>query len=440
MLDKVTAALAAIRGEGTFALEQACPSDDLHLEVEGVGPIPFPIRPATARKLIAAARPAPFGRRDRTLHDTSVRDTWEIGARQIKIEARSWSRALARELEQIREGLGLPEAGKLTARLDKMLLYEPGQFFAPHQDSERHADMIGSLVVELPSASSGGAVIIEHGGERKTLRGAPREPRDLSLLAFYADCRHEVTPLESGFRIVLTYHLLYRRAPGTEAPSAPGAAVDRVTDSVKAYFATPIQDPYSKSAPQKPDRLIFLLDHEYTEKSIGWDRLKSADRPRDDLLAFLTAPGTGLPLMTAGKLLEEWQKGRTPASMKALGLGDLHRYSREGLARALAAPPRRPDDWSIEPPSRCKCDLCRELAAFLRAPDRIEHAWPLAQDKRRHVHHTIDAHQLPVSHVTTRRGRPYTLVLRKEHALFQREQALRSREKARLAWLEKHPL
>jgi hypothetical protein len=60
MLDEVTAALAAIEAEGAFATELACSSDDLHLEVEGVGPIRFQISAVTARKLCAvkSARPA----------------------------------------------------------------------------------------------------------------------------------------------------------------------------------------------------------------------------------------------------------------------------------------------------------------------------------------------------------------------------------------------
>ncbi|WP_437688414.1 hypothetical protein [Sorangium sp. So ce176] len=66
MLNEVTAALAAIEAEGEFATELACASGDLHVEVEGVGPLRFPISVAAARKLCAVARPAPHGRRDIT--------------------------------------------------------------------------------------------------------------------------------------------------------------------------------------------------------------------------------------------------------------------------------------------------------------------------------------------------------------------------------------
>ncbi|MEO5726313.1 MAG: 2OG-Fe(II) oxygenase, partial [Byssovorax sp.] len=277
------AALAAIEAEGAFATEFPCGSDDLHLEVEGVGPIRFPISAATARKLCAVASQAPFGRRGETLHDASVRDTWEIARSRIKIQARTWRRTLEPQVAIIRRHLGLPESGVLTATLDKMLVYGPGQFFASHQDSERADDMVGSLVVELPSRHVGGALVIEHRGEQKVFRGAPRGVLDLSLLAFYADCHHEVKPVESGYRITLTYHLTFRGAPGGRAP-LPLSAAERLTASIKAYFAIPVARPYSISAPDRPDRLIYLLDHEYTQKSLRWGHLKDADQRRTDAL------------------------------------------------------------------------------------------------------------------------------------------------------------
>jgi hypothetical protein len=42
---------------------------------------------------------------------------------------------------------------------------------------------------------------------------------------------------------------------------------------------------------------------------------------------------------------------------------------------------------------------------------------------------------LPVAHATRRGGRPYTLVLTKQRALFEREKALRARQRELLAWL-----
>src|SRR5690606_14496569 len=159
---------------------------------------------------------------------------------------------------------------------------------------------------------------------------------------------------------------------------------------------------------------------------------------RDGVLAFLMAPGTALPLLQAGELLSECRASGRPASVRAIGLGALYRHVVSSLRSALEAPARSPDDWSIEPSGRCKCALCKELSAFLRAPDRIEHPWPLAKAERAHVHHVIDGERLPVSHVTERRGRPYTLVLKKKDALFEMDAKTRARWRELLAWLAKH--
>jgi hypothetical protein len=163
----------------------------------------------------------------------------------------------------------------------------------------------------------------------------------------------------------------------------------------------------------------------------------AATRVRDDLLSFLTAPKTTLPLMAAGELLTKARRSRTPAATRALGLQPLYRHVVAALERALAAPGRRSDDWSIEARLGCSCGLCATLAAFLRDRERFEHRWPLPKERRRHVHDAIDRHSLPVSHATLRRGSPQTLVLTKQKTLFAHDAAARVQQKKLLVWLEK---
>jgi hypothetical protein len=57
-------------------------------------------------------------------------------------------------------------------RLYNLLIYEPGQFFVTHQDSEKADDMIGTLVAILPSAFTGGEMVIEHHDQKVTFSGA----------------------------------------------------------------------------------------------------------------------------------------------------------------------------------------------------------------------------------------------------------------------------
>ena len=286
-IDAVGEALAAIQASGTFATRLSAAAADLEIEVEGVGRLGLPVKPRTVRALLEVAQASPFGLGERTVHDPSVRCSLEIPGRRVKIAARRWKPALAKHLEAIRAALGLPEGQRLEAVLDKLVLYEEGQFFKAHQDSERDDRMVATLVVVLPSEYEGGSLTVEHRGEKKRFHRLSGQSRDLSLLAFYADCRHEVRPVETGVRVTLTYHLLAGE-PGERAAPSQGAAVDRLLEMVRVHFETPIPGRLG-AAPAPPERLVYLLDHEYSQRSLSWDRLKSGDRARVGALRAVAA-------------------------------------------------------------------------------------------------------------------------------------------------------
>jgi hypothetical protein len=109
------------------------------------------------------------------------------------------------------------------------------------------------------------------------------------------------------------------------------------------------------------------------------------------------------------------------------------------LSTRLSEPPREPGDWSIHADLGCRCERCRKLEAFLIARERIVFEWPLAKERRAHIHHIIDGHELPLGHQTRRSGRPYTLVLTKREALFALDAARRKRWMEDLEWLKRYP-
>ena len=164
-----------------------------------------PARAPLAKKLIAVAQPAKFGRGEQTLTDTSVRDTWEITPDRVTLGGLTWEETLAIVLDGVRDELGLPPRTKLRAELHAMLVYGKGQFFLPHQDSEKDDATVGTLVVSLPSAHTGGELAVEHGGESVAYRPSKEH---LTFVAFYADCRHEVKPVKSGHRVTPPLNLL----------------------------------------------------------------------------------------------------------------------------------------------------------------------------------------------------------------------------------------
>ena len=280
--DAITRLLTGVRAPGTFAAQRTATADDLHLEVKGLGRLRFPVSRAQALRLCAVGRPARYGRGEKTLLDTRVRDTCEIPIRAVKIDKRRWNRTLGPMLRALGTDLGLPSGSRLEAALHGMLVYGPGQFFLRHQDSEKADDMVGTLVVTLPSAFRGGAFVIEHKGETVTCRGS-RQP--LSFVAFYADCHHQVLPVRTGFRVVLTYDLTLAGKPAAPEAAfpAPEATIRGLATRLREHFETPLPPrPWEKGAlpREPPSRLVYLLDHQYTERGLGWHRLKGDDVAR----------------------------------------------------------------------------------------------------------------------------------------------------------------
>jgi predicted 2-oxoglutarate/Fe(II)-dependent dioxygenase YbiX len=266
-----------------FSVELTARTDGLSLEIEGFGRVKFPVTPAKARKMLGLGQPARFGRGEQTLTDPDVRDTWEIPKHLIRA---AWDDATLKDiLATVKEELGLPNAAGLTADLHSLLVYEPNQFFLTHQDSEKDDSMVGTLVVTLPSSYTGGELMVGHNGEWMAHRGSKTE---LSLVAFYADCRHEVLKVTSGYRITLTYNLLLHG--DTSRPEGDAGTVAELADLLREHFGTPVPRYYGGAATDPPNRLVYLLDHEYTPSGLNWRRLKGADASRVALLR--TAAGT----------------------------------------------------------------------------------------------------------------------------------------------------
>ncbi|MFI2373423.1 2OG-Fe(II) oxygenase [Streptomyces sp. NPDC018833] len=298
--ERLAGLLGGAKAAGAFSARLEAPVAGLRLEVSGVGPVRLPLRAPQVKRLIAVARPALFGRGEQTLSDTSVRDTWQISPNQIILAGPSWSSLLSGALEHFRDALGLPAATRLRAEPHAMLVYGKGQFFLPHQDSEKDDAMVGTLVLSLPSAHTGGELVVEHAGQECAYRGSKT---DLTLVAFYADCRHEVTPVRSGYRVTLTFNLLAE--PGTSAEASGPLA--ELAHSLGRHFGSPAKPRYGSRELDPPNRLVYLLDHEYTQRGLSWERLKGADAGRAALLRAAAGQAGCESVLALAEVKETWE-------------------------------------------------------------------------------------------------------------------------------------
>jgi hypothetical protein len=180
-------------------------------------------------------------------------------------------------------------------------------------------------------------------------------------------------------------------------------------------------------------------------------RLGSLGKPLASVLTAAAAIGAASTHSAVSGWIRNQPDAVTPLEMSALrAAAELPRDSARGgasfgglaadcagrLHTRLALPQRAPGDWSIELPAGCRtCDLCDTLRVFLEDKDRRTFEWPLAKQRRQHIHARIDAAELPVTHVTRRQGRPYTLILNKTEALFAAERQARITDETDLEWL-----
>ena len=246
------------------------------LEVEGVGLLSFPVPDMQVRALIAAAEPAPYGKGPDTLVDTSVRDCRQIDAARIRLSGGAWRDTFERILDSAATGLGC-RAERLDARLYKLLVYEPGGFFAAHRDTEKTHRMIATLTISLPVAGGGGELIVRHREREVAIDMNAEEPSELAFAAFYADSSHEVSPIHEGHRLSLVFNLCIRAGDEDTPRRAPDftSHADRIAARLAAW----------RDRPDASDKLVWLLDHDYSEAGLSFDTLKNVDAALARILA-----------------------------------------------------------------------------------------------------------------------------------------------------------
>ena len=221
----------------------------------------------------------------------------KIGADQVRIQGKHWARTLEAILARVADGLGVTEP--IVAEFYKLLVYDPGSFFLSHRDTEKAPGMFATLVLVLPSISTGGDLVVRHKGREVRLDLRGDDPSEAAFAAFYADCVHEVLPVTAGYRLTLIYNLL-RRGPGP-MPEPPSYADEqaRVTALLRGWVA-------DKQSPDNdaPEKLIYPLEHAYTPAELGFEALKGVDAAVAGVLVG-TAQQSGCDLHLALVTVEE---------------------------------------------------------------------------------------------------------------------------------------
>ena len=265
---QIVAVLEKINGSGSFVSEGSEPFIFPGMTVRGVGEISFPVSATQAKALIGKASKAPFGKGRETVLDSTVRSAWEIDADKIQFENTDWPKFVQATVEKIKPNLGIQDT-KIVANLYKLLIYEKGDFFLAHKDSEKEAGMFATLIIVLPSKHEGGELLVRFDGDTRSFDFSQSSNQyQIPFVAFYADCEHEVKPLRSGHRICLAYNLLQKKSNRKIKPQQIGNYADQLALILKSAEK-------DRDFPK-----IVLLGHQYTPSNFSMSTLKLNDRPR----------------------------------------------------------------------------------------------------------------------------------------------------------------
>lgn len=88
----------------------------------------------------------------------------------------------------------------------------------------------------------------------------------------YSDVFHEIKPIKSGYRLVLTYNLCFNDGAHGDA-SAGVTASERLSRLMSNWSAA-----YNGEEDDVPELLTYKLEHQYTNANLSFSALKGHDR------------------------------------------------------------------------------------------------------------------------------------------------------------------
>lgn len=144
--------------------------------------------------------------------------------------------------------------------------------------TEKAPGMFATLVIALPSEHTGGDVLVQLRDEEHTLRTQGLCDFGYSYLAWYADMNHSVSKVESGHRLVLTYNLIRQASESSQTASVLDDHKQNL-DKVLALWRTEYLEIGSRSD-KSYEKLVYILEHEYSTANISLDNLKGKDQLR----------------------------------------------------------------------------------------------------------------------------------------------------------------
>eukprot|EP00985_Skeletonema_marinoi_P002535 scaffold1048_cov135-Skeletonema_marinoi.AAC.6 len=220
------------------------------LSISGMGNVSLPVVDEQVSKIKSRSTSGEGGK-------------YEIEANKIKILNPQWDKSLKKLVQNVAYKLGV-NPSYLTAELEELIYIEKGGYIERRDDDEDD-NVLGSLIIQLPSKFSGGELTIYNPAaedDRESFKftlGAGKESAySCHFACHFSDFEYKMAKLRSGSRVLLRYLLHYKQVGANEIPTAG------VVNKSRSLFEK------SLNGLPPPDRMVLLpLEKKYDRVTLA---------------------------------------------------------------------------------------------------------------------------------------------------------------------------
>jgi hypothetical protein len=177
----------------------------------------LPINAEEAQKAYAQATPSMHGLGDKDVYDESYRLAREFLAKDVKLDQRIsklFTDPISPVLTSVARIACPSTSSQVRSEFYKLNIYAQGGFFKAHRDAPKAENHMGSLVVSLPCAFSGGELVVSMDGVETELKWDGQAGNALPWCFFFADLEHYVKPVTGGYRVTLSFYIFLDETSG----------------------------------------------------------------------------------------------------------------------------------------------------------------------------------------------------------------------------------
>lgn len=243
-ISKLDLVKAIIEKQDFFVTEDFMISSDVNVTVDWIGKLKFPLEEETITQILKIASNTDkfHGKGHKPL---------TIPASMLTVDIKENS--LRTAMSHLSTQLNIDSRWPLFPKLDSLMIYEPGEFYIGHTNAGKEGNtIITKMMVALPLLYKDRSKI-----------SAQEDLDVIKYATFRLDCYHNVEEM-MGSRVVLAY--------GVElGPHIKLTTLTEVNTDLSVAVAQHFADKNHKT------KLIYLLDHSYTEPELKWFSMKKSD-------------------------------------------------------------------------------------------------------------------------------------------------------------------